>query len=98
MDEQAEHGYESQGRPQSAPTRPGEGGYERASYGHPDTGRERVGRPGEPEHPGGLNTEADPDDDRVDEALAGAPVSGRAGQRTGDPDDVLDLDDELLVE
>ena len=98
MDEQAEHGAESQGRAQSAPTRPGEGGYERASYGHPDSGREQVGRVGEPEHPGGPNAEAAPDDDRVAEALWGAPVSGADGEWSTEPDDVLNLDAELLVE
>ena len=98
MDDQAEHGYESEGRSQSAPTRPGEGGYERASYGHPDSGREQVGRPGEPHHPGGPNPEAAPDDDRVEEALRGAPVSGADGERSTEPEDVLNLDAELLVE
>lgn len=70
MDEQQEHGYESSGRPESAPTPPGTGGEESVSYGHPDSHREVVGRAGEPRHPGGPNREAasgeeqigDPDD------------------------------------
>lgn len=79
--ENGEHEYESSGNPQSMPTRPGEGGYDRG----PHAGREIVGRRGEPQHPGTAGQAAEDLED----------LDGRSAI---DPDDVLSLDPDLLVD
>jgi hypothetical protein len=98
---QSEHGAESSGRSQSAETRPGEGGEERATYRHPDTHREEMARPGAPREDQsaepGVAQLGDADQDAFFETQT-APVSGRAGHRTTGSEDVLDLDESLLVE
>src|SRR5205814_852133 len=95
QNEQAVHGAESSGRSESAYTRAGEGGEERASYRHPDTHREQVSRPGEPDHPGAPNWEAAPMFEAEDSGTGRAvPVSDAPGERVGSPDDVLNLDDD----
>ncbi len=79
--EHGEHGYESGGNPQTAPTRAGEGGYERGAHDLP----EEVGRRGEPEHPG-------------TEGQAAEDLEDLMGRSAIDPDDVLSLDPDLLVD
>jgi hypothetical protein len=82
--EHGEHGYESSGNPQSAPTRPGEGGYERGMHDHP----EEVGRPGEPRHPG---TEGQAAEDLL--TLTGQPATGAEDVLSLDPDLLEDSDE-----
>ena len=82
--EHGEHGYESSGNPQSAPTRPGEGGYERGMQAHP----EEIGRPGEPRHPG---TEGQAAEDL--ETLTGQPATGPEDVLSLDPDLLEDSDE-----
>ncbi len=79
--EHGEHGYESSGSPQTAPTRAGEGGYDRG----PHAGHEEVGRVGEPDHPGTAGQAAEDLEDLM-------------GRSAIDPDDVLSLDPNLLVD
>jgi hypothetical protein len=82
--EHGEHGYESSGNPLSAPTRPGEGGYERGEHDLP----EEVGRPGEPRHPGTAGQAAQ---DLVD--LSGRPATGSDDVLSLDPDLLVDSDE-----
>jgi hypothetical protein len=82
--EHGEHGNQSSGNPQSAPTRPGEGGYDRGMHDHPEV----VGRPGEPRHPG---TAGQARADLVD--LTGRPASGPDDVLSLDPDLLVDSDE-----
>jgi hypothetical protein len=87
--EHGEHGYESSGNPQSAPTRPGEGGYQRGEHDWP----EEVGRVGEPRHPG---TEGQAEADLLD--LTGRPATGSDDVMSLDPDLLVDSDEPDFVE
>jgi hypothetical protein len=82
--EHGEHGYESSGNPQSAATRPGEGGYERGEHDLP----EEVGRMGEPQHPGTAGQDAA---DLLD--LTGQPVTGAEDVMSLDADQLVDSDE-----